>query len=606
MKKALSLVLSVIMLLSVFSVLAVTVSAASPADVMYVKSNGFADGKLTYDIYLKKNISLVGTIVKVVYDPAVLKPVSGGAHSSSASVNGLFVADTVKGANNAYSMAFVSMDNYSVGSADKAFMTVTFELINKGYPKADVKFYCVEFNTADTSKKLEKNDANPPLIASFSQTTLNKITYEGVTCMEKGLRIKWKATPGATGYNIYKAGKKIGTTTALYYDDTTVAPNSSAVYTVRGYNASGEDSVAVNISGYYVKAPDKVAVSIQPKGVKVGWYLVDGATSYRIYRRVINPDNSRSGWTYLYTAGAKQTTYIDTKDMVNNTYYEYTVCAYTAKGSSAVCRYAAIRYLTAPTVSAKAVTGGVQVSWNKVNGAQKYNVYRMYNGAKTWTYIATVDGNTLSYIDKAATSGRNIFYTVKAVGTGNMSAYVSSKQLSYVGIPHITAASNVPGGVQVKWNKVANATGYRIYRRAAGEKYWTYITTVSGSAVNYTDKAVKSGVYYKYTVRTVFYRIFSGYESGLLVKYVATPKLTSVKNTSAGVVVKWNSVPAATQYRVYRRGAGHRYWTYLGTVNGTQYTDKNVVKGSYYRYTIRAVAGWYSGFDTNGLVIKRQ
>lgn len=604
MKKALSLVLSLVTLLSVFSCLGVAVSAAEPADVMYVKSNGLSAGKLTYDIYLKKNISLVGTIVKVVYDPAVLKPVSGGAHSSAASVNGIFVADTVKGSNNAYSMAFVSMDSYNVGSADKAFMTVTFEVINKNYPKADVKFYCVEFNTTDTSKKLEKNDANPPLIQSFSQSTLNKITYVGAYSIENGLRVEWKATAGATGYNVYKGGKKIGSTTKLYYDDTTVAANTSATYTVRAYNASGEDSAAVNISGYYVKATDKVAVSIQPDGIKVGWYLVNGATSYRIYRRVINPDNTRSGWTYLYSAGAKQTTYIDKKDLKPNTYYEYTVRAYAEKGASAVCRYAALRYYPAPKVSVKAVSGGVQVNWDKISGAQKYNIYRMYNGAKTWSYIATVTADQLSYTDKAAISGRNIFYTVKAVGNNGMSSYVSTK-ISYVAIPQVTAASNVPGGVQVKWNKVANATGFRIYRRAAGEKYWTYIATVNGNAVSYTDKNVKSGTYYKYTVRTVFYKIFSGYESGKLVRYIATPKLTSIKNDNAGVTVKWNSVPAATQYRVYRRGAGHRYWTYLGTVNGTQYTDKNVVKGSYYRYTIRAVGGYYSGFDTNGLVIKR-
>lgn len=605
MKKALSIVLSLVTLLSVFSCLGVAVSAAEPADVMYVKSNGLAGGKLTYDIYLKKNISLVGTIVKVVYDPTVLKPVSGGAHSSASSVNGIFVADTIKGSNNAYSMAFVSMDSYNVGSADKAFMTVTFEVINKNYPKADVKFYCVEFNTTDTSKKLEKNDANPPLIQSFSQTTLDKITYVGAYSIENGLRVEWKATAGATGYNVYKGGKKIGSTTKLYYDDTTVSANTSATYTVRAYNASGEDSAAVNISGYFVKPTDKVAVSIQPDGIKVGWYLVSGATSYRIYRRVINPDNTRSGWTYLYSAGAKQTTYIDKKDLKANTYYEYTVRAYTDKGASAVCRYAALRYYPAPTVSAAAVSGGVQVSWNKITGAQKYNIYRMYNGAKTWSYIATVTADKLSYVDKAAISGRNIFYTVKAIGTDNaMSSYVS-KKISYVGIPQLTAASNVPGGVQVKWNKVANASGYRIYRRAAGEKYWTYLTTVSGSAVSYTDKNVKSGVYYKYTVRTVFYSMFSGYESGKLVRYIATPKLTSIKNDTAGVTVKWGAVASATQYRVYRRGAGQTTWTYLGTVTGTQYTDRNVVKGSYYRYTIRAVGGYYSGFDSKGLVIKR-
>ena len=44
----------------------------------------------------------------------------------------------------------------------------------------------------------------------------------------------------------------------------------------------------------------------------------------------------------------------------------------------------------------------------------------------------------------------------------------------------------------------------------------------------------------------------------------------------------------------------------LGTVSGGSFTDTNVVKGQYYRYTVRAASGnVYSGFDTNGLVTKR-
>lgn len=609
MKKALSLVLSIVMLMSVFSVLSVTVSAAEPADVMYVKSNGLSGGKLTYDIYLKKNISLIGTIVKVVYDPAVLKPVSGGAHSSASSVNGIFVADMIKGSNNAYSMAFVSMDSYNVGSADKAFMTVTFEVINKSYPKADVKFYCVEFNTSDTSKKLEKNDANPPLIQSFSQTTLDKITYVGAYSVENGLRVEWKATPGATGYYVYKlnsAGtkyEKIGETKAnkLYFDDTSVAANSSAKYIVRAYNASGIDSAAVNISGYYVKAPSKVAVSIQPKGIKVGWYLVNGATSYRIYRRVINPDNTRSGWTYLYTAGAKQKNYIDTKGLQSDTYYEYTVRSYTANGTSAVCRYAAIRYYPAPTVAVKAVSGGVKVSWNQIAGAKQYAVYRKYNGAKSWTYLGSVSADTLSYVDKAANSGRNIFYTVRAVGNGSKSSFVA-KKIAYVGIPHLLSAKNIVGGVQVKWSAINNAKGYRVYRRAAGEKGWTYLTTVK--TTSYTDKNVKSGVYYKYTVRTVFNKLYSGYESGILVRYMATPKLTSIANSGSGITVRWNAVGGAASYRVYRRAAGEKGWKYIKNTTSTSFTDSNVKKGVTYRYTVRAVNRHMSSYNS-GLAIKR-
>jgi fibronectin type 3 domain-containing protein len=220
--------------------------------------------------------------------------------------------------------------------------------------------------------------------------------------------------------------------------------------------------------------------------------------------------------------------------------------------------------------------------------------------------IATVQGNVTAYLDKDAISGRNIDYTVRAFGKANEgSSTFTANRIAYVGIPHLTSVANSVGGLTVKWDAVANAQGYRVYRRAAGEKYFTYLGTVK--TTSYVDKTVKNGVYYKYTVRTVFYSIFSNYEDGLLCRYVATPKLTSISNTANGIKISWGAVSGSTGYRVYRRGAGQTTWTYLGTVTGTSYTDTSVknAKGQYFRYTVRAVNGYYSGFDTNGLYIKR-
>lgn len=611
MKRVLSFILCVIMVASVFTAAAVSVSAAAPTDVMDVTTSGVSNGKVTYDIYLKKNVSLVGAIVRVVYDPAVLKPVSGGAHASSASINGLFANGMVSGTNNTYALAFAAMNDYTVGNSNKAFMTVTFEVIGKAYQKTDVKFYCVEFNSSNANLKIEKNDTNPPLLETISTNTLGKTNYVGVYSYEKGLRVEWKATPGATGYNVYKYNgskyMKIGSTNAskLYFDDPNVKANSSASYIVRGYNASGEDAGASPaVSGYYVKPTDKITATLQADSVKVSWTAVSGATYYQVYRRVINADGTRSGWTFLGKKDAKTLTHTDKSGLVNNTNYEYTVRAYTAKGASGVCRFSAVRFIPAPTVTAKAVTGGAKISWNAISGAKSYNIYRMYNGDKHWTYIKTVPAGTLTYTDTAVTSGRNVFYTVRAVTANGASAYKASAKLSYIGIPHITSAANVLNGVQVKWNAVPRANGYRVYRRAAGEKHWSYITTVKGTT--YLDKNCKAGVYYRYTVKTVFYSMFSDCETGLLVRHIPAPKLKSIVNTGSGIQVKWQGSSAAAQYRVYRRANGEKSWSYIGATTSTQYLDKNVTAGRYYRYTVRAVNGYYSGFDGNGLLIKRK
>lgn len=618
MKKGLSIVLCLAMIVSVFSMLAVTASAANVNDAIEITKTAFKDDIITFDIYLKKDVSVSGVVFRVEFDPDVLEPVED-ANSNAfmtknaygeeiVSVNGNYVSGITLNRDDMYALGYMSLNPY-VTTAKKGFMTVSFRVIDESRPATDIKFYCIEFNSENSSLHIPKNEVNPQNFYTYSGSTLNQAKLTSVYSVENGLRVNWEKTEGAVSYRVYKmaSGKStlLGTTSKLFFDDTTAVANATTYYTVRAVDAEGnlDSGYAGSIGGMYVKPTSKVAVSVKANGVKVGWYTVDGAESYKIFRREIYSDGSKSGWTELYKASATATTYLDTT-AASGKHYEYTVRAFTAKGASAVCRFASTWFYTAPTVSVTAVTGGVNVKWNKIDGANVYNIYRKYNGASSWTYLATVKGDVTSYLDATATSGRNIDYTVKAFGKANQgSSTFTAKRIAYVGVPHLTSVANTVGGVTVKWNAVQNATGYRVYRRAAGEKYFTYLGTVKTNS--YVDKTVKNGVYYKYTVRTVFYSLFSNYESGLLVKCVSTPKLTSISNTSGGIKIAWNKISGATGYRVYRRGAGQTTWTYLGTVTSNTYTDANVVKGNYYRYTVRAVSGYYSGFDTNGLYIKR-
>ena len=63
--------------------------------------------------------------------------------------------------------------------------------------------------------------------------------------------------------------------------------------------------------------------------------------------------------------------------------------------------------------SAKAVSGGIQVTWQAASGAEKYNVYRKDAVNTKWKVIATVAGT--SYTDKSGTAGTKYSYTVRGV-----------------------------------------------------------------------------------------------------------------------------------------------------------------------------------------------
>ncbi|MGN1030059.1 MAG: fibronectin type III domain-containing protein, partial [Butyricicoccaceae bacterium] len=67
--------------------------------------------------------------------------------------------------------------------------------------------------------------------------------------------------------------------------------------------------------------------------------------------------------------------------------------------------------------------------------------------------------------------------------------------------PKLTGASAAKGSITVKWSKVSNANGYRVYRKT-GSSGWTRIANISkNSTTSYRDTNVKAGTTYIYTVR---------------------------------------------------------------------------------------------------------
>ena len=171
-------------------------------------------------------------------------------------------------------------------------------------------------------------------------------------------------------------------------------------------------------------------------------------------------------------------------------------------------------------------------------------------------------------------------------------------------IPEIKKLYNVTDGLCLTWKIVDNAETYRIYRRGAGERYWTYLETVSGDT--YIDKNVSSGSYYRYTVRGCNSAGFGAYDTvGVYTKRIVNPFNIKASNDKGFVNLTWSAVNGATGYRVYKRGAGEKYWTYLGSVVTNSYKDSKIKNNSYYRYTVIATCGKvYSDFYPSGSLLK--
>ena len=179
------------------------------------------------------------------------------------------------------------------------------------------------------------------------------------------------------------------------------------------------------------------------------------------------------------------TSYID-KDVSSGKNYTYTVRCINSSATKFTSGYdskgKSVKYISAPKITkAESVDGGVKISWNKSNGAEKYRVY--YKGSKGWTRM--VDTTSTSYIDKDVSSGKNYTYTVRCINssaTKFTSGYDSKgKSVKYISAPaeHTHTWQNITKETQVK---VVDKEAYT-YEEPVYEKHNRTICKVCGADI---------------------------------------------------------------------------------------------------------------------------
>ncbi len=229
----------------------------------------------------------------------------------------------------------------------------------------------------------------------------------------------------------------------------------------------------------------------------------------------------------------------------------------------------------------------------------------IYNGKEFVTGSYKINNNALKFVDEQNknpwTAGKQYVKLICFQKTVQVPVYVVDKAPT---TPHLTGVYNLGTSIKVNWAETVGATEYRVYRRAGGDKSWTYIGTTGETS--YIDNNVESGKFYKYTVRATNVLGYSGFESGLLVKCLQAAKVKSVVNAIDGLNVAWEPVKGAVAYRVYRKIGNASKWQYMATLNKTSYKDTRVATGYNFTYTIMPMgSGYYGGYDSAGMTTIR-
>ncbi len=173
-------------------------------------------------------------------------------------------------------------------------------------------------------------------------------------------------------------------------------------------------------------------------------------------------------------------------------------------------------------------------------------------------------------------------------------------KLTKLDTPILVSASNAANGVQVKWNAVAGAEYYRVFRKTSSSN-WKILTDTTD--LSYVDTTAASGTAYTYTVRCLN-EDRSGYASaydktGKSLTCLGQGVISKIANLSTGgLQITWKAVPGAKGYVVYRKDENGSYAVKTTIKNGKNTTYKDTTaksNGKKYTYAIRAYFGSTKG-----------
>ncbi|MEL7569205.1 MAG: fibronectin type III domain-containing protein, partial [Eubacteriaceae bacterium] len=328
--------------------------------------------------------------------------------------------------------------------------------------------------------------------------------------------LSWSAISGASGYEVYltdpqtQTDKQLTSTSSLNYKHSSLITNKQYSYKVRSYTTLGDNTVfgaySSIISATPIPSTPKISVDLNTiNSIKISWEPVGGAEGYEVLR------SSTIDGTYEIISTISDTEYVDTGLTLQNSYY-YKVRAYiTDDADNIYSEYSSptgrVMLPKTPSLSAASYSYNcIQLTWDSIDGATGYKIYRSTSSSGTYSIIYTITDGSTSYINPGLTSGTAYYYKVKTYTTtpngevySDYSANASARP--YVTAPIITTSVPIYNNIRIDWSAVEGASGYQVYRATTLDGTYSLIADTKSSVLNYTNTGLAMDKTYYYKVR---------------------------------------------------------------------------------------------------------
>lgn len=492
----------------------------------------------------------------------------------------------------------------------------------------------------------------------------------------------------ATGYQFQKkVGKKyrnLGKTTNGIYTDKKLTANTAYTYRVRAYYVS-EKTGKVSYGAWKTYTTltwggnlNLQAVAKGKTSVKLTWNKLKGAQGYEVFRTVTDSygksysadqgrTNTYEKWTLVKDIKKASAKTYTVKRLAAGQDYRFKVRAYKVVNGKKYYiedEYSCTLDFEIGELSMKQnANGTVRVKWNPVYAGNGYLIEKKNQDTGVWEAYKTITRAATSSFTFPAANGQTDTYRIRAYKNGNPKTY--TEDYSFEVDPYLAAPTGVKatvnkadGSITVKWNPVAGADYYEVYRTTraayaynkdtktysyayankldnwvidANSKYGYKVSDEKLTATTTTDRKVsyvngdgieqtwyegpKAGVkYYYYVVAFKNGTAYAVKDSGNTIESgnsaaaaatvtnvtVAKTKITSSKARKGKVTLKWKKVAGAAGYEVYRstkKGSGYTKLATITKGSTVKLTDKTVKAGKKYYYKVRAYKTNEAGVD---------
>ena len=381
---------------------------------------------------------------------------------------------------------------------DTAWTDKSVESNSKYYYKVIALAEVPEANSAASEIVTRTCDLSRPELTLSNEPETGKIV------------VSWTAVEGAKEYEVYRATSKTGTyklintTGATSFTNRSVTAGKTYYYKVRAISDnSGASSAYSSVKSRTcdLARPSVSVTRLSSTGkIKLSWKAVESAVEYKIYR-----STSEDG-SYKLVKTTTSTSYTDTTAKAGVTYF-YKVRAI-AKNTAANSAYSEIKSgtcrLEKPEVKASNVTstGKVKLSWEKQDGAIRYDIYRSETKSEGYELVGSSTGSSWTDADAEATV--TYYYKVKAVSSVEKATSAYSSVVSRtcdLARPVVSITETSKGNPKLTWTEVEGAISYKVYR--ATSKNGTYKLMKTTTATSYTNTSVEDGTTYYYKVMAV-------------------------------------------------------------------------------------------------------